>query len=160
MTAGNGERRERKRTAAMETQSYGMGKIPQMVKKSPALRVLVVDDEPLIRWSLGEALTDSGCTVIEGSDARSARRAIEEASERFDVILLDFRLPDSNDLSLLESVRRLMPDTPVILMTAYGTPETVAGAIKLGAYRVVSKPFEIADMVDLVAEAGGDARSV
>ncbi|MBI3490856.1 MAG: response regulator [Acidobacteria bacterium] len=124
-----------------------------MEKKCPALRVLVVDDEPLIRWSLAETLGDCGYQVVETGDARGARSAIRDTSREFDVVLLDYRLPDSEDLSLLESIRRQSPHAQVILMTAFGTPEVVRGALDLGAFRVVSKPFEMHDLADLVAQA-------
>ncbi len=124
-----------------------------MLKKSPSAHVLVVDDEALIRWSLSETLADHGYTVEERGDAARARTAVRNASEVFDVVLLDFRLPDSEDLSLLASLREASPSTRIILMTAYGTPEVVRGALDLGAFRVVSKPFEMQDVADLVAEA-------
>ena len=127
-------------------------------KKSPALRVLVVDDEPLIRWSLAETLGDRGYEVVEMADARGARGAVGDASTEFDVVLLDLRLPDSEDLSLLATIRRAAPGSQVILMTAFGTPEVVRGAIDLGAYRVVNKPFEMRDLANLVAEAGAAPR--
>ena len=114
----------------------------------------MVDDEALIRWSLAETLSDRGYEVFESADARSARCAVGEDARRFDVILLDFRLPDSEDLSLLASLRQSSPESQIILMTAFGAPEVVRGALDLGAYRVVSKPFEMHDLANLVAEAG------
>jgi len=117
------------------------------------LRVLVVDDEPLIRWSVSEVLAESGHTVCEASDGASALELLAGGARLFDVIVLDYRLPDSNDLHLLESVRSLAPDSVVIMMTAFGTPEMVAGALKLGALRVVPKPFDVHDLARLVAEA-------
>ena len=125
-----------------------------MEKKSPSATVLVVDDEPLIRWSLAEALSECGYGVVETADAKATRNIVRETPEGFDVILLDFRLPDSKDLALLASIREFTPRTPVILMTAYGTPEVVAAALELGAFRVVMKPFELRDITNLVAEAG------
>jgi two-component system NtrC family response regulator len=125
-----------------------------MSKKPAALRVLVVDDEPLIRWSLAQTLTDRGYVVVETEDAASTRAALKDG---FDVVLLDYRLPDSNDLSLLESIRDRVPHAPVILMTAYGAPEVVRGALDLGAYRVISKPFDMSAVADLVAQAHGEA---
>jgi len=127
---------------------------PPIGKKSPALRVLVVDDEPLIRWSLTETLSDCGHHVTETGDARTAREAICDASRAFDVVLLDYRLPDSEDLSLLAWIRALAPEARVILMTAFGSREVVRGALDLGAFRVIGKPFELDEMADLVAEAG------
>jgi len=114
--------------------------------------VLVVDDEPLIRWSLSETLEQSGHTVVEAGDAKSTVRALS-AGGPFDVVLLDYRLPDSNDLNLLATVRRLTPASAVIMMTAFGAPEVVAGAVKLGAYQVIPKPFEVHDVAALVLEA-------
>jgi DNA-binding NtrC family response regulator len=124
-----------------------------MPNNSPVPCVLVVDDELLIRWSLGEALTAAGYIVVEGRDAAEARRAIGDHAHRPDVVVLDYRLPDSDDLGLLTAIRREAPTVPVILMTAHGTAEVVKGALALGAYRVVGKPFEVHDMASLVTDA-------
>lgn len=124
-----------------------------MAKKSPALRVLVVDDEALIRWSVAETLLDYGFDVVEASDARSAVQVVSDAPTPIDVVLLDYRLPDSNDLNLLSTIRRMTPASQVILMTAYGTPEVAASALKLGAYQVLSKPFEMTDVAAVVQRA-------
>jgi DNA-binding NtrC family response regulator len=115
-------------------------------------RVLIVDDEALIRWALGETLGDQGFAVEEAASRKEALDLIERGVS-FDVVLLDLRLPDSHDLQLLARVRALMPATPIILMTAYATPETVERALELGAFRVVSKPFEIAEIASLVKRA-------
>jgi two-component system response regulator AtoC len=126
------------------------------MNKSPHLRVLVVDDEALIRWSLVETLADAGLSVAEAGDGQSAVRALREDGP-FDVVVLDYRLPDSNDLNLLGTIRRLSPRTAVVMMTAFGTPELASGALELGAYRVVAKPFDMHQMADLVFEAHGVA---
>ena len=122
-------------------------------KQSPALRILVVDDEALVRWSLVETLSDSGHDVVAAPDAESAVRAVTNTVVPFDVALLDFRLPDSNDLTLLSRLRRLAPATRIILMTAYGTPEILQEALDRGAYCVMSKPFEMAALSPLVTGA-------
>jgi DNA-binding NtrC family response regulator len=132
---------------------------PQMAEKSPPLHVLVVDDESLIRWSLAEVLADSGHLVDEAGDGAAAVNLLADGN-RFDVVLLDFRLPDSNDLHLLETIRGLSPSSAIILMTAFGTPEMVEGALRLGVYRVVPKPFDVHDMAKLVAEAPRPARDI
>ena len=125
------------------------------MKNPPNLRVLVVDDEALIRWSLTETLSESGHAVEEAADGASALRALDEHGP-FDVVILDYRLPDSNDLNLLASIRRLAPQAAIVMMTAYGTPEVTSGAIALGAYRVVPKPFEMRDLAALVTQAHHD----
>jgi two-component system response regulator AtoC len=115
------------------------------------LRVLVVDDEALIRWSLVETLTAWGHQVSEAADGRSAIRALE--ADDVDVVLLDYRLPDSDDLNLLTKVRQVAPRAAVILMTAFGTPAVLKGAVDLGAYCVLSKPFEVSDLPTLMSQA-------
>src|SRR5215204_404149 len=129
-----------------------MRNIPLMEKKS-APSVLVVDDEALIRWSLAEMLGERGYTVTEAGDGRMAVAAIENADEPFDVVLLDYRLPDSADLRLLEKVRHLAPTSQVIMITAHNSPELAEGAAALGAYRVVNKPFEVDSLAALVDQA-------
>jgi DNA-binding NtrC family response regulator len=86
-----------------------------------------------------------------------ALSAIENAPQPFDVVLLDYRLPDSGDLRLLEKVRRLLPQARVIMITAHTSPELAQGAVALGAYRVISKPFEVDSVAALVNEAWQDA---
>jgi DNA-binding NtrC family response regulator len=123
-----------------------------MTPTEKALRVLVVDDELLIRWSIGEMLTQHGHTVVEATSASNTRDVLSGA-DPIDVVLLDYRLPDSNDLQLLAEVRRRMPDTAVVLMTAHGTPEVARGALQLGAYRVINKPFDMHEVNALVRNA-------
>ena len=135
-----------------------IGKIPQAANISAPLRILVVDDEPLIRWSLTETLSDLGHFVSEAGDGETAVRIVTDVDASFDVVLLDYHLPDSHDLVLLSQIRRLAPNTMVIMMTAFATPEMSDAALRLGAYRVVAKPFEVHDMADLVLEAHASAQ--
>ena len=124
-----------------------------MLTEPRAIRILVVDDEALIRWSLVETLSDSGYEVVAVTDAESAVQVVAAAAVTFDVVLLDFRLPDSNDLTLLSCLRQLTPTTRMILMTAYGTPEIFQRALDLGAYCILNKPFEMSALSPLVTEA-------
>ena len=117
------------------------------------LRVLVVEDENLIRWAVAEMLTEAGHTVLQATDAASALHALEQTSDPFDVVLLDCHLPDSDDLSLLERIRQEAPSSAVVMMTAFGTAEMTAQAKSLGAYEVVAKPFDVATIADLLVEA-------
>ena len=120
---------------------------------SPPVNVLVVDDEALIRWSLSESLSKAGYHVIEAEDRKGTLRVFEQRRPGVCVALLDIRLPDSRDLGLLRTIREMAPDCRVIVMTAHGTPELTREALKHGAFRVVDKPFDLDDMVGLVAEA-------
>jgi len=121
--------------------------------EEPRSRVLVVDDEPLIRWAIGEELAAAGCAVVQAADGRGAVSAVAESTP-FDIIVLDLRLPDCDDLSLLARLRSLTPTTRIILMSAHGTPELAAHAFDLGAFNFLQKPFDLADIAALVAAAG------
>jgi len=115
---------------------------PHMASTSPPL-VLIVEDERLIRWAIAETLEQAGDSVIEAEDGAAAVRSLTNPDEPVDAVVLDYRLPDSNDLTLLEHIRRLSPGSAVILMTAFGTPEITQRALELGVYRVMNKPFEM-----------------
>ncbi len=127
-----------------------------MAKNSPLLRVLVVEDEGLIRWSIAETLSSAGHTVIEADSGAAAIQELTNGHGPIDAVVLDYRLPDSNDLRLLASVRRLAPASPVILMTADGGPEVARGALDLGAYTVMNKPFEMQDLEAFLVQACAD----
>jgi DNA-binding NtrC family response regulator len=129
--------------------------LPPTTRHFPVGQVLVVDDEPLIRWSIAETLADRGYAVVEAGNGREAIGALLDSKIAFDVVVLDFRLPDSSDLGLLSRIRAERAEVPVILMTAFGTSELVQDALTLGAYRVVSKPFEVYDLAALVSQAHG-----
>ena len=120
---------------------------------APGVRVLIVEDEALIRWSLTQTLVDAGATVVEAADLRSAMDALRAGAPGFDVVVLDVRLPDGSGLGLLATIRRLRPATRVLMMTAHGTPALLAEARALGAYGVVDKPFELHAMAGLILGA-------
>lgn len=118
------------------------------------LRALVVDDEALIRWSVAETLASLDMDVAQACDAASAVNTISHASAPFDIVVLDLRMPDVDDLSLLRRVRQLLPAAFVVLMTAFGTPEIMAEARALGAAAVLDKPFELEKLSRLLLNRG------
>jgi response regulator NasT len=118
----------------------------------PAPRVLVADDEALLRWSLAEMLAGAGYEVIEARDGVEARRAFANPSRPLDAMLLDLKLPDTTGLLLIDDARRQKLTCPIVLMTAYGTSDTVRTALDAGVVRVVTKPFDLDDMVRFVRE--------
>ena len=128
------------------------------VKSSPAhggrahLRVLLVEDEALLRWALAETLARAGHEIIEASDASRAMEVVRTAVP-IDVVLLDLRLPDSSDLSLLKTIRHQSPSSAVVMMSAHGTAETAAEAKALGAYDMLTKPFDLSGIEEHLLNA-------
>jgi two-component system response regulator AtoC len=116
----------------------------------PSRRVLVVDDERLVRWSLSERLRADG---IEPVQAASAREAIDVAAKGIDAAILDYKLPDGDGISVLKQLRQMDPDLPVVMLTAHTEVEVVVEAIKAGASDYVAKPFEVHDVALRLARA-------
>jgi DNA-binding NtrC family response regulator len=112
--------------------------------------ILVVDDEALIRWSLAERLTADHYHVVE---AANGREALEHLKEPVDLVLLDFKLPDTDGLTLLKQIKQDDPDTLVILLTAYASVETAVEVMKQGAYHYANKPFNLDEISLLVQKA-------
>jgi DNA-binding NtrC family response regulator len=121
-------------------------------EKAPRLRVLIVDDEPLIRWSLRHGFAARGHAVSTASNGVEAMAELRAAGP-FDVAILDYRLPDRHDLSLLEDVRRMSPGSLVVMMTAFADDGMKTEAQARGAHTVVDKPFQIRSLVDMVEAA-------
>src|SRR5689334_908440 len=116
----------------------------------PSPTILVVDDEQLIRWTLTSRLTDEGYKVLE---AENAANALKRVREGVDLVLLDYRLPDSDGLTVLKQIKENDPDILVILLTAYSSVDMAVEAMKHGAYHYANKPFNLDEIALLVEKA-------
>jgi DNA-binding NtrC family response regulator len=120
-----------------------------------AQRVLVVDDDAAVRTVLTAQLAQA---AIESVEAASAEEALERlASGAIDVMITDLRMPGMDGMELLQQARKLWPDVPVIVLTAFGSVKSAVEAIKLGATDFLAKPFDRAEVLSVVSAALGVA---
>ena len=111
-------------------------------------QVFVVDDDLQMRKAIGEALTRSGYAVTAFAGARAAMEALK--SSPCSLVMTDVRMPAMTGLELLQEVKGVKPDLPVIVMTAYGTIQDAVDAMKLGALDYLLKPFSLEEMEETV----------
>lgn len=109
------------------------------------IRVLIIEDEKLIRWSLRQKFEARGYEVREFENGTKALQAFD--GETYDLIMLDYKLPDMTGLDILRKVRETDSDVVVIMMTAFSSIENAVDAIKLGAYDYVTKPFDMDELL-------------
>ncbi|MDN3514367.1 MAG: sigma-54 dependent transcriptional regulator [Candidatus Brocadia sp.] len=107
-------------------------------------KILVVDDEKLMRVSLEDKLIKEGYAVTSLSNAMEGLRELQ--STNFDVVITDLRLPRIDGIEFLRQIKKLSPDTVVIIMTAYGSIENAVVAMKEGAYDYATKPFPLEEL--------------
>ncbi|MBU4198860.1 MAG: sigma-54 dependent transcriptional regulator [Verrucomicrobia bacterium] len=117
----------------------------------PAMKILVIEDDPDGRRSVTDALTEAGyaVTAVAGGEEGVQRFA----AEPFNAVLTDVRLPDIDGHEVLIRIRKQDQETPVLLMTAYGTVAAAVAALKSGAYDYILKPLNLADLQSKVAHA-------
>lgn len=114
-------------------------------------RILVVDDEHLIRWSLEQNLKKQGYEVLTAGTGEEAVKIVRE--EQPDLMLLDIQLPGISGLEVLERVKEFEEETIVIMVTAHGGLETAVTAMRLGAYDYINKPFNLDEMSIVIRKA-------
>jgi two-component system NtrC family response regulator len=107
--------------------------------------ILIVEDEEAQRSLLGGLLRKEGYTVGEASDGAGALALFQK--EIFEIVLLDYRLPDTDGLSLLKQIKEINPGTEVVMITAFGSIENAVGALKAGASEYLTKPIDLDDLL-------------
>jgi DNA-binding NtrC family response regulator len=113
--------------------------------------ILVVDDDTRMRDLVAKVLAREGYTVRALPRARDVLQALEEGPA--DLVVSDIRMPEMDGLRLLQEVRRITPETSVLLMTAFGSIDTAVQAIKAGAYNYLTKPFKMDELIVVVRRA-------
>lgn len=115
--------------------------------------VLIVDDEPLLRWAIAETLIARGCGVVEADDAQSAVHSLSDGSRRFDAVVMSYCLRDARDRALLAVARCLSPHSQVVVMTSCVAEDVAREALEEGASQVLQKPVDLEVLAGLVLRA-------
>lgn len=108
-------------------------------------RVLVVDDEERFRTTLARMLTVQGFSVLALASGQEALEAL--ARESYDVVLLDLRMPDMDGLTTLSEIKKLRPETEVIILTGHASLDAAMEIIKMGGYDYLLKPCPVEDLM-------------
>jgi len=112
------------------------------------LNILVVEDGKSQRELLSSFLKDEGHEVLEAENGEKALKKVKE--NYFDLLLLDYRMPEMDGMKVLEEIKRINPEIDIIMMTAYGTIETAVNAMKAGAADYITKPIELQELLILI----------
>ncbi|MBL4809681.1 MAG: sigma-54-dependent Fis family transcriptional regulator [Phycisphaerales bacterium] len=107
--------------------------------------ILIVDDETILRESMANLLEDEGYESLQAENGRVAHEILLE--REVDVVLSDVRMPEMDGMNLLAHLKKLAPQTPIIMMTAYGTVEDAVSAIRIGAWDYLLKPVQFDDLL-------------
>ena len=111
-------------------------------------KIMIVDDEKLVRWSISNGLKKDHHEVLCAEDGEEA---VKKAREHpFDLVITDFKMPGMNGAEVLEHVKQLSPETKVMILTAYSTELSRQVAMEMGAFEYIEKPFMISDIRDKV----------
>lgn len=115
------------------------------------IRILVVDDEAGLRTTLAANLELEDFTVVEAANGAEALDRL--SSESFNMIISDMRMPEMNGLDLLREVKQRTPDVPIVLMTGFELEEMIDQAVNEGVFTILTKPFRIEDVLEIVRRA-------
>jgi len=115
-----------------------------MKEQNAIQNVLIVDDETVVRNGISRALEKKGMSTSQADSGQKALAILE--NQRFDLVLLDIRMPDMDGIHLLRQIRVNQPDTAVIMITGYPTIDSAVHCIKLGALDYLVKPFRLDDL--------------
>jgi DNA-binding NtrC family response regulator len=114
-------------------------------------KVLVIDDEEVVRRSLMRALDGEDCKVEQAGSARVGLQALDR--QAFDVVLLDLRMPEMDGVEVLGQIKQRWPETEVVMITGYPAVETAKQAMRLGAYDYLAKPLGCEEVAQVTHSA-------
>lgn len=125
--------------------------------KSGKVQILILDDEPIVCKRLTPAFHRAGYGVESFTDSAQAMARIEE--KRFDIVITDLKMEGTDGMRLLERVKEISPDTSVVVITGFATPDTAKESFRKGAFDFVAKPFKLSEILDIVKVMAEKARA-
>jgi DNA-binding NtrC family response regulator len=114
-------------------------------------RILVIDDEDIVRTSCSRTLAPAGFDVRLARNGVEGLKGLEEGP--FDLVLTDLKMPDMDGIEVLRTIKERWPAVEVIIITGYQTVDTAVKAIKLGAFDYIEKPFTPDALITAVSKA-------
>ncbi len=116
-------------------------------------KILVVDDEAIVRTSCDRTLTPEGYDVTLTASGKEGIACLEK--ETFALVLLDLKMPDMDGMEVLSKIKENWPETKVVMVTGYSTVDTAVQALRVGAYNFIEKPFTPDTLLKAVQEVFG-----
>lgn len=113
-------------------------------------KILVIDDEAIVRTSCERTLAPEGYEVRVATGGKEGLDVLEE--ERFNLVLLDLKMPDIDGIDVLNTIKKKWPETKVVMITGYSTVDTAVQALRLGAFNFIEKPFTPDTLISAVNE--------
>jgi DNA-binding NtrC family response regulator len=119
------------------------------------IKILIIDDEEIIRISCERALQVSGFATGVAAGGREGIEMLEK--EKYDVVLLDLKMPDIDGMEVLHRIKTSWPDVKVIMISGYSTVDTAVNALRQGAVNFIQKPFSPDTIISAINEVTGDS---
>lgn len=116
-------------------------------------KILVIDDEPIVRISCERTLAPEGYDVTLTASGKEGLEIMEK--ETFGLVLLDLKMPDMDGIEVLDNIKEKWPDTKVVMVTGYSTVDTAVQALRFGAFNFIEKPFTPDTLLKAVKEVFG-----
>ena len=123
----------------------------KVAKMTDTNRILIVDDDEVVRRAYLRSLRSVSCEVAAASDGEEALQTMEQ--NPFDVVLLDMRMPGQDGLSVLRTIKQKWPESEVVIITGYPTVASAKEAVRLGAYDYVAKPVGPQEVINVTDAA-------
>ncbi len=115
------------------------------------ISILILDDEPIVAKRLKPALEKKGYQVESFTESSKALERVR--NQKFDIVITDLKMEGISGMEFLEEVKKLWPDTAIIVITGFATMETAKESFKKGVFDFLAKPFKLGEIIEIVGKA-------